>query len=382
MPLFKETPVPGVYSDKPDSSKIVFLALNLALGDRLDLVTKVLARFPDPAEAFRVPAGEWPALGFSPSVGGRLSAPGLSERADKEFDRSRAKGYSLLTLGDVEYPSLLREIFDPPCVLYCAGRTDVLEKPAVALVGSRRPTAYGRGMAGRLARDLAERGVVLVSGLAIGIDAAGHEGALEGGQTVAVMGSGIDVPYPRSNRKLYDRIAAGGAVISEFPLGTLPFGPNFPRRNRIISGLSRALIVVEAAEKSGSLISAGFALEQGREVMAVPGNVTSEVSRGTNGLIKAGAKLVETWMDVAEELPSPFREDLLAQRLGETVALPLLTAAETAVWDLLSPDTPAHVDELLERTELSISELLTILLGLEIKGVVAAAPGKRYLRRM
>lgn len=382
MPLFTETPGPGAFSPEPDSSKIAFLALNLALWDRLDLLTRVLARFPDPAEAFRVPAGEWPSLGFNPVVAGRLSAPDLLDRADKEFDRSGSKGYSLLTLGDVEYPSLLREIFDPPCVLYCAGRTDVLERPAVALVGSRRPTAYGRGIAGRLARDLAERGVVIVSGLAIGIDAAGHEGALEGGRTVAVMGSGMDVPYPRSNRKLYDRIAAEGAVISEFPLGTAPFGPNFPRRNRIISGLSRALVVVEAAEKSGSLISAGFALEQGREVMAVPGNVTSEVSRGANGLIKAGAKLVETWTDVAEELPSPFREALLAQRPGETAPLPLLTDAEKAVWDRLSTDTPVDVDELRERTELSISELLAILLGLEIKGVVAAEPGKRYLRRM
>jgi DNA processing protein len=373
MPQFRET---------PDSSKTAYLALNLALSDRLDLLTRILARFPNPAEALRIPAGDWPNLGFSPAVAGRLSDPGLADRADKEFDRSRAKGYSLLTLGDVEYPSLLREIFDPPCVLYCAGRTDVLERPAVALVGSRRPTAYGRSVAGRLARDLAGRGVVLVSGLAIGIDAAGHEGALEGGKTVAVMGCGIDVPYPRSNRKLYDRIAASGAVISEFPLGTPPLGLNFPRRNRIISGLARALIVVEAAEKSGSLITAAFALEQGREVMAVPGNVTSEVSRGTNGLIKAGAKLVESWTDVAEELPGPLREDLLARRQDEAALRPVLSAEEIAVWDRLSPDAPVHVDVLRDETELSISELLTILLGLEIKGVVAAVPGKRYVRRM
>ncbi|MCX6564947.1 MAG: DNA-processing protein DprA [Candidatus Aminicenantes bacterium] len=382
MPLFKDAPGPGSSSDRPVSSKIAFLALNLALWDRLASIKKVLARFPDPAEAFHVTAGEWAALGLGFSAAERLSSPGLLDRADKEFDSSKEKGYSLLTLGDVEYPSLLREIFDPPCVLYCIGRTDILERPAVALVGSRRPTPYGRGVAEHLARDLAERGIVMVSGLAVGIDAAGHEGALSGGQTVAVMGSGLDVPYPRTNRKLFDRIAAEGAVISEFPLGTDPLATNFPRRNRIISGLSRALIVVEAAEKSGSLISAGFALEQGREVLAVPGNVTSEVSRGTNGLIKAGAKLVENWMDVAEELPSPFREALLAQQPGETAPLPLLSDAEAAVWGLLSPDVPAHVDELLERTEFSISELLTILLELEIKGVAAEVSGKRYLRRM
>ena len=382
MTPFESASRPGICSPQSDASKTAFLALNLALGDRLDLLTGVLARFSDPSEVFRIPAGDWPGLGFNPVVAERLSEPGLVERANKEFDRSKAKGYSLLTLGDVEYPSLLREIFDPPCVLYCAGRTDVLEEPAVALVGSRRPTAYGRGVAGRLAGDLAGRGVVIVSGLAVGIDAAGHEGALDGGRTMAVMGSGIDVPYPRSNRKLYDRIAASGAVISEFPLGTPPLGPHFPRRNRIISGLARALIVVEAAEKSGSLISAAFALEQGREVMAVPGNVTSEVSRGTNGLIKAGAKLVESWTDVAEELPSPLREELLARRPEDPALRPVLTEGETAVWDRLLPDRPVHVDELLEKTEFSISELLTILLGLEIKGVVTAVPGKFYMRRM
>jgi len=237
-------------------------------------------------------------------------------------------------------------------------------------------------MAERLARDLAERGVTVASGLAIGIDAAAHEGALAGGRTIAVLGSGLDVPYPKSNRKLFDRIAGEGAVISEFPLGTEPLAANFPRRNRIISGLAWALVVVEAAEKSGSLISAEFALEQGREVLAVPGNATSELSRGANRLIKEGAKLTATWEDVAEELPRQLREALLAQRAGETAPLPLLSDDEAAVRELLSPDTPAHVDELLERTELSVTELLTILLGLEIKGVAASVPGKRYVRRM
>ena len=318
MPLFRassrgDRPLTG-----PLSPKVAFLALNLALWDRMVWIKRVLSLFSDPVEAFRIPVGEWPALGIPPHIASRLTESGLLDRAVKEFDRSREKGYSLLTLGDVAYPPLLREIFDPPCVLYCYGRPNVLESPAVAVVGSRRPTPYGRGMAERLARDLAERGVTVASGLAIGIDAAAHEGALAGGRTIAVLGSGLDVPYPKSNRKLFDRIAGKGAVISEFPLGTEPLAANFPRRNRIISGLAWALVVVEAAEKSGSLISAGFALEQGREVLAVPGNVTSELSRGTNGLIKDGAKLDETWEDVAEELPPPLREILLAQRPGET----------------------------------------------------------------
>jgi len=382
MPLFRassrgDRPLAGTLS-----SKVAFLALNLALWDRMVWIKRVLSLFSDPVEAFRVPVGEWPSLGIPPHIASRLTESGLLDRAVKEFDRSREKGYSLLTLGDVAYPPLLREIFDPPCVLYCHGRPNVLESPAVAVVGSRRPTPYGRGMAERLARDLAERGVTVASGLAIGIDAAAHEGALAGGRTIAVLGSGLDVPYPKSNRKLFDRIAGEGAVISEFPLGTEPLAANFPRRNRIISGLAWALVVVEAAEKSGSLISAEFALEQGREVLAVPGNATSELSRGANRLIKEGAKLTATWEDVAEELPRPLREALLAQRAGETAPLPLLSDDEAAVRELLSPDTPAHVDELLERTELSVTELLTILLGLEIKGVAASVPGKRYVRRM
>jgi len=370
------------FPGSPPPPKIAYLALNLALWDRLALIRKVLHRFSDPAGALLALPAELIALGVDPDKADLLTSPRLLSLAHKEFDRLTEKGYSLLILGDGEYPSPLREIFDPPCVLYCAGRTDVLERPAVAVVGSRHPTPYGRATAERLACDLAGRGIVIVSGLAIGIDAASHEGALRSGQTVAVMGSGLAVPYPRSNRKLFDRVAEAGAVVSEFPLETEPFAANFPRRNRIISGLSRALIVVEAAEKSGSLISAHFALEQDREVMAVPGNVTSEVSRGTNGLIKAGAKLVESWVDVAEELPSPLREALLAQREGETAPLPLLSEEEAGVRRLLSLDVPAHVDELLERTELSISELLTVLLSLEIKGVAAPVPGKRYLRRL
>jgi len=382
MSLFRPAVRPAAASEFPPSSKIAFLALNLALWDRLALMKKVLASFPDPSEALGVSAGDLAILGIDAGIAGRMASSELRARAQKEFDRLTKKGYSLLTLGDVEYPSLLREIFDPPCVLYCAGKADVLGKPAVALVGSRHPTPYGRAAADRLAHDLAVRGIVIVSGLAIGIDAAGHEGALRGGSTVAVLGSGLAVPYPRSNRKLFERIVEAGAVVSEFPLDTAPFAANFPRRNRIISGLSRALVVVEAAEKSGSLISAHLALEQNREVMAVPGNVTSEVSRGTNGLIKGGAKLVEGWEDVAAELPSPIREDLLARRGRETDRPPLLNEEESAVRALLSPDVPAHVDELLERTALSVSELLTVLLGLELKGVAVSVPGKRYLRRM
>ena len=292
------------------------------------------------------------------------------------------KGYSLLTFEDGEYPACLREIGDPPCVLYYAGCAEVLQGPAVAIVGTRRPSPYGRAVAERLAEDLASRGVVVVSGLAVGIDSSAHWGALKGGQTVAVLGSGLESLYPKENRKLMEKITERGAVVSEFPLGTEPFAGNFPRRNRIISGLAQAVVVVEAAEKSGSLITSGFALDQGRDVMAVPGNVTSDVSRGTNRLIKEGAKLIEDWEDIAEELPSPLCEKLLAQKEGETQPLPLLNDEEAAVYKLLKTDEFIHIDELLERSSLSVSELLVLLLNLEIKGLITQSPGKCYQRRM
>jgi DNA processing protein len=259
---------------------------------------------------------------------------------------------------------------------------EALPGPAVAIVGTRKPSPYGRAVAERLAGDLSSKGIVVVSGLAVGIDSAAHWGALKKGRTVAVLGSGMDNLYPRQNRKLAASIADGGAVVSEFPLDTEPFAFNFPRRNRIISGLARAVVVVEAAERSGSLITAGFALDQGREVMAVPGNCTSDMSRGSNGLIRKGAKLVENWEDVAEELGSPLREALLAQNEDETRPLPLMTEAEAVVYRWLKPDALTQIDELVEMGSLSASELLAILFNLEIKGLVRPSPGMNYQRRI
>ncbi|MCX6564549.1 MAG: DNA-processing protein DprA [Candidatus Aminicenantes bacterium] len=365
-----------------DERRLSWLALNLALWDNLKLLQKVLSRFPSPREAFRAPEAELTSLGFDADRAERLRSPAFMERAHKEFDRLQQKGYSLVTFGDTEYPADLKEIFDPPCVLYVQGRAEVLQGPAVAIVGTRKPSPYGRAVAERLAEDLSSRGVVVVSGLALGIDSAAHWGALKGGRTVAVLGSGLDNIYPRVNRKLVDKLAERGAALSEFPLDTDPFAANFPRRNRIISGLARAVVVVEAAERSGSLITAGFALDQGREVMAVPGNVTSDMSRGSNGLIKKGAKLVESWEDVAEELGSPLRETLLAQKEGETRPLPLMTDSEAAVYHWLKPDELTHIDELVEKGSLSASELLVLLLALEIKGLVRQSPGMNYQRRI
>jgi len=288
-----------------------------------------------------------------------------------------------LTLDSPGYPGHLREIFDPPFVLYCEGDAETLRNPAVAVVGARRPTPYGRAVAEKIAADLAGRGCVVASGLAAGIDACAHRGALRTGRTVAVLGCGLDVSYPWENRGLQREIAGRGAVVTEYALETPPLAENFPVRNRIISGLSLGLVVVEAAAKSGSLITAKLALSQDREVMAVPGNVTSALSAGPNGLIRDGARPVGSWEDVAEGLPSPWRENLLArseekeQNIGAS-----LSRDELRVLDELAVDVARPIDELAERTGSSVSSLLALLLGLELKGAVVQHPGKEFQRRM
>jgi len=365
-----------------DEAKWAWLCLHRAFADYPRLFRVVRERFPSPADALKAPPAELRSLGLDEERIERLTSPRRQAEAHKEFDRLQKKGYSLVTFEDVEYPVGLREIFDPPAVLICWGGADGLQGPAVAIVGTRNPSPYGRAFAERLAEDLASGGIVVVSGLALGIDAYAHWGALKGGRTVAVLGSGLENIYPRHNRKLAAKIAASGAVVSEFPLDAEPFAGHFPQRNRIISGLSLAVVVVEAAEQSGSLITARLALEQNREVMAVPGNVTSELSRGTNRLIKEGAKLVESWVDVAEDLPSPLREILLARKQGGTPPLPLLTDEEAALYGMLRPDEVVHIDLLHEKSGRPVTELATLLLNLEIKGLIVQRPGTYYQRRM
>jgi DNA processing protein len=303
-------------------------------------------------------------------------------------------GADILLLDDGVYPQLLREIFDPPITLYVKGAWDIcFEQPSVAVVGSRRCSTYGQSTATMLARDLAQRGVTIVSGLARGIDAAAHKGALEAkGRTLAVMGTGLDQVYPRDHKKLVAEILErGGALVSQFPLGTPPIPENFPYRNRVISGLSLGVVLVEAAENSGSLITARLALEQGREVFAVPGNITSRNSFGTNYLIKAaGAKLVQTWQDIAAELPQEIAARLLPpepkKKRGETSVQPALpsdlTESECAVVKLLSTDEPTHIDALEESSGLPLSELTSVLLSLEMRELVRQLPGKCFVRKL
>jgi DNA processing protein len=365
-----------------EDSRKYWVALNLVLAECLREAKKVVEHFPNLADAFKARRGELISLGVEKERAEALTSSKLLDRASREIERLERKGYCILTVEDVNYPEYLRETFDPPLVLYCAGKVEALKGPAVSVVGARKPSPYGRAVAEKLARELASRGIVIVSGLARGIDSIAHWGALEGGKTVAVLGSGLENIYPRENRRLFEKIIERGAVISEFPAKSPPLGFHFPIRNRIISGLSLALVVVEATRKSGSLISARLALDQNREVMAVPGNITSDLSQGTNWLIKTGAKLIECWEDVAEELPSPLKEELLSQKKEGKKKPVSLNPREEKMFSLLKPDSLTHIDELIEGSDLSVSEVLSVLLNLELKDLIVQRPGKYFQRRL
>ncbi|MGH9601662.1 MAG: DNA-processing protein DprA, partial [Terriglobales bacterium] len=295
-------------------------------------------------------------------------------------------------LDDPAYPALLRQIYDPPVVLYVKGDAAVLSLPGIAIVGTRHPTPYGTGMAERLAADLAARGLAIFSGLARGVDAAAHRGAVAArGKTVAVFGTGVDQVYPRENTKLADSIlVTGGAVISEFPMASFPAPQNFPIRNRIISGLAVGVLVVEAGEYSGTRVTARCALEQNREVYAVPGNVTNRNSWGPNTLIKQGAHLVATWEDVWEVLPATVRDQLEpkagSESAGQATASlfgdDTLAPHEKKIFALLKPDEATHIDDLVVRLEpeVAASEIFAALFELELAGKIRQLPGKNFVR--
>ncbi|HEX4427136.1 MAG TPA: DNA-processing protein DprA [Terriglobales bacterium] len=314
------------------------------------------------------------------------------ELAHDEVAKAAAAGAHVVAYDNAAYPPELKQIYDPPLVLFIRGNVDVLAQPGIALVGTRHPTPYGVGMAERLACDLAARGLVIFSGLARGVDTAGHRGALSAkGKTVAVFGTGVEIVYPKENTKLVEQmLAMGGAVISEFPMGTFPAPQNFPIRNRIISGMSIGVLVIEAAEYSGTRITARCALEQNRDVFAVPGNVTNKNSWGPNTLIKQGAKLVATWEDIWEELPPQVRLTLQPEganesQTGQTASLfqeAELSPHEKKIFALLKADESTHIDEIVERLEpaLSSSDIFAALFELELSGKVKQLPGKNFVR--
>ncbi len=318
--------------------------------------------------------------------------------AEAEIRRTEEQGAGFLTHDCAAYPERLKEIYDPPPVLWFRGETQLLAQPGIAVVGTRHPSPYGSGMAQMLSRDLAARGVVILSGMARGVDTEAHKGALEAkGKTVAVWGTGIDVIYPKENKRLAEQIlSSGGCILSEFPTGTFPAPQNFPLRNRVLSGMSLGVLVVEAAEHSGTRITARCAMEQNRDVYAVPGNVTNKNAWGPNTLIKQGAKLTATWEDVWEDLPSAARVELeeRLQRIagggsassdGGTASLfaeQELAPTERLVYQNLRADESVQLDELMERLadELPSAEIFTALFELELAGRIRQMPGKNYVR--
>src|SRR5271155_5833659 len=380
-----------VVSNPASQQGTYWLALSLTAGLGPTRIKKLIEHYGTAERVFQASLTELEALGMR-AVSAQSIAIGKSlELAQEEYRKAVEAGARIISLSDPEYPSRLKEIYDPPVILFVKGSVEVLAKPGIAMVGTRHPTPYGTGMAERLSTDLAARGLVIISGLARGVDTASHRGAVAAkGKTVAVLGTGIDVMYPKENTRLTEQIVAlGGALISEFPVGTFPAPQNFPIRNRIISGMSAGVLVVEAAEYSGTRITSRLALEQNRDVYAVPGNVTNKGSWGPNTLIKQGAKLVATWEDVWEELPTDIQDALSSARNesaeSETASLfpdEVTAPHEKKILKLIKPDESTHIDQLVEllENEMSPSEIFAALFELELNGKIRQLPGKNFVK--
>ena len=377
-------------SGTSDNSLRDWIALSFVIGVGSRTAAMLIDKLGSPAAVFDASAHTLESAGLKRDTIDAIKNAEPRQKADREIEELAKLGAAALSLADERYPKLLRETYDPPIVIYCLGDfASVFSQPAIAMVGSRRCSTYGRNVAEKLARELAERGVTIVSGLARGVDSAAHRGALEGrGLTVAVMGTGLDAVYPKENRKLAAKIAEQGALVTEFPLATPPVSQNFPFRNRVISGLAFGVLVVEGAERSGSLITARLAYEQGRDVFAVPGNITSAKSFGPNYLIKDGAKLVQTWLDVVEELPAEMKSTILSAERGESRIKQIVTdeialsESERRVLKMLGTDDAVHIDQLISKCGLSLGELMGALLQLEMTDRIRQLPGKSFVRRM
>ncbi|HWH80459.1 MAG TPA: DNA-processing protein DprA [Candidatus Binatus sp.] len=340
---------------------------------------KLAARFSDPTKAFSASRAELEQVEDlrAEAIEGLVNFAEWAE-VDDEISRARTAGVTLIPFSDGRYPARLRMIADPPPLLYVKGELHERDDKSVAIVGSRSASDYGRRVARDLARGLAAMGFTVVSGMARGIDGMAHETALNaGGRTIAVLGSGIERAYPVEHQQLYQRISESGAIISELPIGTRPMAFNFPARNRLISGLSLGVVVVEATEKSGSLITASLAVDQGREVFAVPGEVGASRSRGAHRLIRQGAKLVENVDDILEEIaPQLLTRGNVARSAPLTLA-PNASADARKVFTLLQENS-LQVDEVIERSGFPAGRVLEILLDLELQGYVRQLPGKKY----
>lgn len=357
----------------------LFLALNTIKGMTPRLFWKVVQGLPDPLRIFSMSKSETLKWGLSEEMADRLCKC-RPERVIEEQERGIQKlGGRIITHDDPEYPRSLMQIADPPPVLYVLGRIKREDRISLSIVGSRAASTQGRLHAEKLSGELAGMGVTVVSGLAMGIDTWAHKGALRAhGRTLAVLGCGLDIPYPRYNTDVREQIAHRGALISEFPLHTPPLPMNFPRRNRIISGISMGTLVVEAAKRSGSLITARFALEQGREVFAIPGNIQSTRSPGVNSLIQKGAKLVQQVEDIVEEFPLEVQKYLsMAPKKRESTEG--RSHRETVVLKLMERE-PIHIDDLTWQTTMGSAALSSLLMKMELNGLIRQLPGKRFIR--
>ena len=393
--------------------ELYWIALKLVPGLGTRVANRLLERFRTPQAIFRASRTELEAAGVSGAVAQSVASGSTFDDAATQQEKMLREGAAAITLGDSRYPEALRGIYDPPIMLFARGRVELLNTTSLGIVGTRRPSAYGLAATERLSSDLAYAGLTIVSGMARGIDSAAHKGALAaGGATVAVFGCGVDVIYPSENRKLAAEIATKGLIISEFPMGATAFPQNFPIRNRIVSGLSFGVLIVEGAQYSGSAITAKLAAEQGREVFAVPGNITSKLSWAPNLMIKQGARLVQDFNDVLSEVPAESRRhlksvgqeaargvdraessgngsatkslgpaSLFSGREPEAATPPEMAGVASRTLELLKVDDPQHLDNLLEKMEdTTSSEVVAALFELEMQGLVKQLPGKNFVK--
>lgn len=356
-----------------------WLRLSLSIQIRAEGKT-LIESFKNPEHLLNASAREIMQRGFKPKIVEELQRVKNCD-VSKVLSLIEKNKIKIITLLDKEYPAALKSIIAAPLLLYVRGEILPQDCFAIAIVGSRLASFYGVRTAERLSRELSYRGLTIVSGMARGIDTAAHRGALKsGGRTIAVLGCGLDVVYPRENKKLSNEIAKQGAVISEFPLGTPPEKFNFPIRNRIISGLSLGTVVVEAGRQSGALITTNYALEQGKEVFAVPGHIDSPVSQGTHQILKDGAKLVQNADDILEELQPIIKSHLRELKKEVSVLAPRLNPEEKKIYDFLSANKPKYIDEISKEVVFSSAQVLSILSMLEMKKLVKRLAGQRFVR--
>ncbi|MFC1485201.1 DNA-processing protein DprA [bacterium] len=358
---------------------ILWLKLLLIPGIGAATFYKIRSFFADIDEVFRSDKQTLLSLGLKQEIISYIlnNSDDISRTLEKEIQRISQNKIDIFLYEDDKYPEHLKHIDTPPPILYIKGKLEDVDQLAVGIVGTRYPTIYGKEIAYKLGRELAENGVTVVSGLARGIDSAAHRGAIENGRSIGVLGTGLGLVYPPENKELFDQVCDKGALISELPFSIFPERFNFPLRNRIISGLSKGILVVEAGHKSGALITAKYALEQGKDVFAVPGEISNPRAKGPNSLIKEGAKIVADVNDIMEEIYS-LTEFFNFKKEQDSVKMDNLDEKEKEIFKIITDKGKIHIDEIIQSIEMPVNNLMTYLGNLEIKGFVKQIPGKFY----